>query len=83
MGLYLALNEDKLSWCKANEAQTPENTLPVCYLNNGAFDCVALGFSVTEIKRLKAGRPDGTWFIVPKSILRKVTPGGETLKELA
>lgn len=87
MGLYLELYEPKLDWCKKQQTRPEQGyhaheSLPVCYLNNGAFDCVALGFSMTEIKRLKASRPDGQWFIVPKATLRAVTAGGHVLKEL-
>lgn len=86
MGMYLEVPGEKLAWCKEHglpkHLPTTQDYLPVCYLHNGMYDCVALGFNQTEIKRLKAGRPDGAWFLVPKAVLRGVTPGGEKMKEL-
>ena len=85
MGLYIEINEPKLAWCIKNQVQPGQSraheSLPVVYFDNGPFDCVAVGFNMREIKRLKT-RADGQWFVVPKAVLRGVTPGGETLKEL-
>jgi hypothetical protein len=58
------------------------NELPVAYLNNGAFVALAVAFNRTEFLRLAAGRPDARWFLVPKSVLRTVVPGGKKIKEL-
>ena len=58
----------------------PRDTLPVVYLDIG-FIALGVAYNQQELQRFLHGRPDGRWFFVPKSELRKVVPGAEKMQE--
>lgn len=92
MGLYCEPQGNKQEWINrvglpvgslvlARHFDEPQDTLPVVLLEQG-FVALGVAYSKSELKRFMQGRQDGIWFLVPKSELRKVVPGGEKMKEL-
>lgn len=89
MGLYAEPSGVKLDWCKQHGVKTnavgkelPPDKLLVAFMDNRAFQAIAVAFSKEETSRLWNGRPDAVWYIVDKAELRKVVAGGDRLKEL-
>lgn len=94
MGLYVEpITGDKPAWwmaharaqgMRANPAfiDFSATDLPCAYLNNGAFQAIAVLWSKKEFIRVTSGRPDARLGLVAKDVLRASVPGGMRLKEL-
>lgn len=84
MGLYIN-TADKPAWLRANTRQRlgaaearaytfPKNLIPVAYVDNGAFDALAILYNKTEAKRFVDGRPDATLCLVERSSVKEWLP---------
>lgn len=89
MGAYInpPNGDDKILWLMqhATEAhshdpqtlmeQCPIDNLPVCLVDNGAFQAAAIGFNAEEVKEFAV--PDGRmklWYYAPIEKLHEVSP---------
>lgn len=89
MGAYInpPNGDDKILWlmqyateARSHDPQTilegcPEGSLPVCLVDNGAFQAAAIGFSADEVKAFAV--PDGRmklWYYAPIEKLHTVSP---------
>lgn len=89
MGAYVnpPEGENKILWlmehaieAHSHDAQTimencPVESLPVCLIDNGAFQAAGIGFDANEVKDFAV--PDGRmklWYYVPTEKLHTVSP---------
>jgi len=87
MGLYVEakINGKKLNWLTSNGRLATymgiakADEFKVCWVDNGAFEAVAVAFDDRELEMLS--KPDGRsklWFIVSKAKLKEVCPEWDT-----
>lgn len=85
MGLYIDPEGDKLAFLTEANAKRitfvaamaddlKGDSLPCAYVDNGDFDAIAIGYSKEEVYRFAYGRPDATWYLVPKTALAPWLP---------
>lgn len=91
MGLYVEVADKKAWWvenvlgCASRKPIATDfdrDFLPCAYMDNGAFQAIAVLWNAKEFARVMGGRPDARLGLVAKTILRSVVPGGERMKEL-